>query len=68
MLYFDTTLSLADPFPIEVIFQKLIRAALGADHARAMVQSRIVSYNRETEPFYFQTGKSGFNIFLSTLP
>lgn len=38
MLYFDTSLSLVDPFPIEVIFQKLIEAALGADHARSMVQ------------------------------
>lgn len=33
MLYFDTSLSLADPFPINVIIQKLIKASLGADHA-----------------------------------
>lgn len=58
MLHFDSSLSLADPFLIEVIFEKLIKAALGADHARAMVQSRILSYTREAEPFYFKTGKS----------
>lgn len=28
MMYFDTSLSLADPFPIEIVFQKLITAAL----------------------------------------
>lgn len=57
MLYFDTSLTLADTFSIEVIIQKPVKASLGADHARAVVQSRIVSYTREAN-FYFKTAES----------
>lgn len=63
MLHFDTS-SLSDPSPIEVIIQKLIKAPVGANHAIAMVQSRIVSYTREADCFILRQVKVSFNIFL----